>query len=160
MKIIKIILIIVVIMAVAAGTYYITRTRNTLTNHASSGRPRIEITEGMIRRTDGQIVERLQGFPVIPGATLQESSERLQALDSNQDLRAVWTVSKTVPEIMNWYIDQLKKDGWRVQPPDDPKAQGEQVAQISKGVLSGYIAAEVEEGGVVEIVVDFKDTSR
>jgi hypothetical protein len=108
---------------------------------------------------EGELVEKFPDFPVFPGAAIHESSARIETRDTGRDLRAEWTVKSPVIDVMQWYIAELPKQGWTVEPPNDPVAEGEQIAHISKGTLSGYIAVEDEGEQITEIVVDLKNSS-
>ena len=100
------------------------------------------------------VIDSLSDFPVYPDAEVEETTERVRAIQSSQDLRGVWESDKSVTEVMKWYIAALREDGWTVIPPDDRNG-AEQVAQISKDELQGYIAVE-DEKGKTEIVIDFQ----
>ncbi len=105
---------------------------------------------------ENKLVANFPEFPVYPGAVIEKSSGRIETINTGQDLRAVWiSDEKSVQTVMNWYIDELEKSGWQVEKPNDPIAMGEQVAQIKKDDLSGYIAVE-DEAGTTEIVADFR----
>lgn len=139
--------VIIGVIAIALFSSF-TTSRNTQTYRSNASSD--------IVQEEGQLVEAFPDFPEYPGALLEESSQRQQAINTNQDIRAAWQTSDPVPTVMSWYVTELPKNGWTVEPPDDPMAQGEQVAQLSKDDLRGYIGIENEGTNKTEIVVDFR----
>ena len=103
----------------------------------------------------GELIGGFPDFPVYPGATLIASAQTNPAGQPPQGYRAKWVTHDPVIKVMNWYEDDLPIAGWQYTPPNDQQSEGEQVAEISKGDLKGYIAAEIEEENI-EIVVDVR----
>lgn len=126
-------------------------------NFVSNTEPQPEVIDQNVIVSTDTVAEPLSDFPVYPGGELIESSQRVISLKTNQDLRAKWKVEGAVPEIMQWYLKAIVAEGWKIDmPPNDPSAKAEQVANISKGNLSGYVAVE-DEAGTIEVMIDFKE---
>lgn len=117
--------------------------------------PYIQEPENNIVEAEGELVEGFPEFPVYPGAEIHESAVRRQAYNTGRDIYAEWTTNDSVIEVMRWYEQELSKLGWSIGEPNDPENPSEQIIQITKDNLSGYVAAEDEEG-TTEIVVDLK----
>ncbi|GEM_PF-5245174 len=98
-------------------------------------------------------------FPVHPGAKLEASAKTNPENKPNTGYRAHWVTQDSVVTVMRWYEKEFPKSGWTYEVPNDPHNTGEQVAQIKKGNLTGYIAAE-KEGNAVEIVVEVRFTGQ
>jgi hypothetical protein len=103
----------------------------------------------------GKLMDGFPEFPVYPQAKLVASAKTNPANEPDLGYRAKWDTQASVIDVMAWYETELPKSGWSYEAPDDKASSGEQVAKISKGDLTGYVAAEIE-GNVVEIVVDLR----
>lgn len=105
------------------------------------------------------LVDDFPGLPVYPGAELEESSKRVQPIDSNRDFKAEWHTTDAVPTVTDWYLAELPKMGWTIDEAPNDRAADEQIINVSKDDLVGYIAVEFEfedDGDIVEIVADFR----
>lgn len=103
----------------------------------------------------GKLIEGFPELPVYPGATLVASAKTNPDGVADLGYRAKWDTKDSVVQVMNWYETEMPKAGWEYTAPDDKTADGEQVARISKGDYTGYVAAEIE-GDAIEIVVDLR----
>ncbi len=155
----KRIFIIVLILAVSTLTLVllinVIKQRQTSTTHASENS---FTPDEAINQVEGKnsLISDFPDFPVYPQAIIQESSMRREPIHSGKDLHAVWVTNDPVKPVMEWYLSELEKSGWQVTPPDDMESVGEQVAQLSKDSLVGYIGIELEEQHT-EIVIDFRN---
>ena len=106
----------------------------------------------------GQMVEGFPAFPVYPGAMIEESSKVKDSPDSEKGYRAEWRIDKvlSVPQVMKWYLDELKTEGWTIkQAPVDPQTYGEQAAIVSKGDVDAHLNVEIgDDKKTTEIMVD------
>ena len=110
-------------------------------------------TDPNFAEVKGQLLPGFPEFPIYPGAELVGSAEVNLPDEPNQGYRVKWTTYDPVPQVMDWYLEELSKTGWVVEEPNDPEAEGEQVANIHKGGFKGHIAVESEgsegEGGLI-----------
>jgi hypothetical protein len=103
----------------------------------------------------GSLLSDVPDFPTYPNATLVGSAQQNRIDQPIQGYRIKWTTKDSVPAVMAWYQKALVAAGWTYKPPDDGALAVEQLARISKGGLSGYVAAEAS-GEATEIVVSLK----
>lgn len=109
---------------------------------------------------EGQLVEGFPEFPVYGDAVLVKSASLVQPGTSSQGYRAEWRLSQgSVPEVMAWYIEELKVAGWDVEESVDPEGYGEQISKASKGEIVAYLRVELLKGGEIEIEVDMPITN-
>lgn len=103
-----------------------------------------------------QLIVGFPKFPVYPGAKLLDSSKVKVSSTASRGYRAHWEIQeRRVPEVMQWYIKELKVEGWRIdQSSADPQNYGEQIAKVSKGGTVAYLRIELLEENTIEIEVD------
>lgn len=119
--------------------------------------PKQVATDPSFNEALGQLLPGFPEFPLYPGAELVGSAEVNLPDEPNQGYRVKWITKDLVPQVMGWYLEALSQTGWVVEEPNDPEAEGEQVANIRKDDFKGYLAVESEgSDGEVEIVVDIR----
>jgi len=129
-------------------------------NTADQNAPNIETevaTDPRFPEIKGKLMSGFPEIPVYPGATLIASAKTNRANEQDTGYRAKWETQDAVVKVMKWYQEELPKSGWVYETPNDPNASGEQVAQIKKSDLEGFLEAEREEKGT-EIVVEVRIT--
>ena len=120
--------------------------------------PKLEVaTDPGFPEVKGQVISGFPDFPVYPGATLVASAKTNRADQPDTGYRVKWEAQDSVIPVMNWYQDELSKNGWTYEVPNDPDATGEQVAQIKKAGWEGFVESELEDGAT-EIVVEVRIT--
>jgi hypothetical protein len=113
-------------------------------------------TDPAFRQERGAIVEGFPtDFPTYPESELVGSALANRPDQPTAGYRVKWKSDDDVAAIMQWFARELPKNGWTFEPPTD-NSPGEQIGKLRKGMLEGYVAAEVEEPGETEIVVDLK----
>lgn len=152
------ILILIVVVVVVAGLFLTGKLgglKNLVQNPQNGQQANQSLaTDPNIVEVKGQLVEGFPDFPVYPEAKLVQSVQ-LKKSGSVGGYRARWELAgESVPKVMEWYVKELRSKGWVVQPPDDPKAYGEQIATITKDNQAAYLRVELHEQGIIEIEVD------
>jgi len=104
-------------------------------------------------KTSPALPQAIPRFPLYPGAVLEESTINNWPLSPNQFVEVEWKTGDPVISVTSWYIAELSKNGWSVEPPDDSSAQSEQVVQITKDDLTGYLEVENEGEENTEILI-------
>ena len=147
----------VVIFIVLSG--WLVTVRKQSNNEAGTTKtPNLEVaTDPNFPEVEGKLIAGFPTFPVYPGATLIASAKTNRADQPDTGYRAKWETKDAVIKVMRWYQDQLPKSGWKYEVPNDPNAAGEQVAEIKKGNLAGFINSDLETG-TNEIVVEIRIT--
>ncbi len=92
---------------------------------------------------NSEIPSNLQDFPVYPKAYFEK-------VDGE---RVVWITSDPVSSTIDWFLLEIPKAGWIITEEPDDRGGVEQIIKISKGNLSGYLAAEDEGNTKTEIVL-------
>ena len=93
-------------------------------------------------RVDGNFVmASRQGIhiPTYPQAVLVDSQViRGEKLPKYQE---EWSTSDSVPQVMSWYVEALKRDGWSIeQVPADPTAPMTQLVSAKKDDIILYVS--------------------
>ena len=118
-------------------------------------------TDPNFQEVKGQLIPGFPQFPVYPGAVVKKSLKAKQVQDPAKGYRAEWEIpqKKSVPEVMQWYLAELKNQGWVInEPPVDLQTYGEQVSKISKGDLMAYLNVEIgDDNNSTEIMVDIPE---
>lgn len=117
--------------------------------------PTLVATDPSFPEVQGRLIEGFPEFPVYSGATLIGSARTSPVDTADTGYRTKWTAKDDVPTVMKWYQAELPKIGWKIELSGDPANTGEQVVQISKGELRGYLGIEAQSTGV-EIIVEVR----
>jgi hypothetical protein len=101
-------------------------------------------------------------FPQVPvygGAALQKST----CNDTQSMLfRSVWTSPEKVPQVMNWYTNELQKEGWKLDvAPGDINSESIQYAEFTRGLFNSWLGKlqlsveAAKNGGPTKIEIGF-----
>lgn len=148
----KIGILILILAIVAVGGFVF---KDKIVNIINNNKKLEVATDPTFPEVMGKMVAGFPEVPTYPGATLVASAKTNAEGEPDLGYRAKWETTDSVPQIMKWYEVELPKNGWKYTAPDDKKSEGEQVAKISKGDYSGYVAGEME-GDKIEIVIDLR----
>lgn len=94
--------------------------------------PKPNITEGRVytnektTEAEGTLVGEFPKFPIYPGMRTDKTFRKEQG--EKTDFVGAWYFEggdNKVPVIMKWYVDELKKAGWKVEGPFIDEGQGE-----------------------------------
>lgn len=139
---------------VSSLVWIVVRQTSTDKDKTTNLQQKLEVaTDPSFPEVGGALIEGVPSLPVYPEATLVASAKTNPPDQPDSGYRIKWRTTGSVAEIMTWYQKEMPKNGWTIEPSNDPDNTGEQVTQISKGDFSGYIGVESEEQQV-EIVVE------
>ncbi len=103
-----------------------------------------------------QLISTFPSFPVYPEAKIVRSAKIGQA--PSRGFEAKWETNESVPQVMSWYLSELKKEGWEiVTPPGDTYTTGEQIAKLSKEQMTVTLDIDQESKNVTEIIVNIPE---
>ena len=150
---------ILVVLFIALSGWLVTPRRQSNNEAGTTNLSKLEVaTDPSFPEVKGKLISGFPDFPVYPGATLVASAKTNRADQLDTGYRVKWAVQvDAVPNVMEWYQDELSKNGWTYEVPNDPNATGEQVAQIKKSGWEGFVESELEDGAT-EIVVEVRIT--
>ncbi len=152
------VLIIIGVLVISIGlTVWFIKSGQRSTNEAIPELQTQEVaTDPSFTEVKGQLIPGFPELPVYPGASIVASAKTNPEIKLDIGYRAKWKASDPVLKVMKWYLEELPKYGWNVEPPNDPNATGEQVASIAKEDLKGYLEVASESEAETEIWVEVR----
>jgi len=107
-------------------------------------------------QTDGSLIPNFPAMPIYPGFTLIESIKTSTEENDNDGYEATWTTQDSVPQVAQWYVNQLPIQGWAIDiaPADinNPKVQF--VSAVNDGELL-HLSLIGEASGKTRVTVNF-----
>lgn len=149
---------VLLLIVLAGGVYGYTYWQNSLvqvqTQEAAT--PELKVaTDPTFPEYLGEIPEEVPSLPAYANAELIGTALTTPNTPGG-GYHIKWDTTGDVTEVMNWYITELRAQGWIVTISDDTPGSTEQISYIENQEYTGYIAVEVEEENVTEIVIDIK----
>ncbi len=147
---------VIIIVLLAGGTFLLTKINQSSKQTTTSSNAQSFPSDPNKLEVKGELVAGFPDFPVYSKATVVNSSRVKELSDPAKGYQAAWKVhDASVAKVMQWYLQELKNTGWQiVVPPNDPQGYGEQLATVSKGGSTAYLIVELEEEGVIAVIVD------
>lgn len=148
------VLLVIILAGVVYGYNYWQNSMIQVQQEAATQEPKIA-TDPTFPEYLGEIPEGAPALPAYANAELIGTA-LTHPTDPNNGYHIKWDTTGDVTEVMSWYVTELQKQGWTVTISDDTPGSTEQISYIENQEYTGYIAVEVEEENVTEIVIDIK----
>ena len=98
-----------------------------------------------------ELVNNFPDFPIYPEAKVINS--RMLSDTQNQYFEAFFESDKSVTEVRSWYVQELKKDGWKLVTEESNRTMNESTAVYKKGNSKVGLSVENENQGETEITI-------